>query len=136
MSMLRGVARVVTGSTYLVLGLDVLRDVGARPEVAAKSLAAIRRVVPLPPDDASVVRANAAVQVGAGAMLAVGVLPRLSAVALVGSLVPTTLAGHAFWAVEDPVARKQQQVQFVKNVAMLGGLLYAVAGGPRKARTS
>jgi putative oxidoreductase len=129
MSMLRVAARIVTGSTYLALGLDVLRDAGGRPQIAADTLAAIRRVVPLPADDTLIVRANGAVQATAGAMLAVGVLPRLSALALVGSLVPTTLAGHAFWTIEDKKLRKQQQTQFIKNLAMLGGLLYAVAGG-------
>jgi putative oxidoreductase len=129
MSMLRVAARVITGSAYLAFGLDVLRDAGGRPQVAADTLAAIRHVVPLPADDTLVVRANGAVQATAGALLAVGVLPRLSALALVGSLVPTTLAGHAFWTIEDKTLRKQQQIQFVKNLAMLGGLLYAVAGG-------
>jgi uncharacterized membrane protein YphA (DoxX/SURF4 family) len=134
--MLRVAARVITGSTYLTFGLDVLRDPGGRPQAAADALAAIRRVVPLPADDTLVVRANGAVQAGAGALLAVGVLPRLSALALVGSLVPTSLAGHAFWTFEDPALRKQQQTQFVKNLAMLGGLLYAVGGETRKHETS
>ena len=136
MGMLRVGARVITGSTYLAFGLDVLRDAGGRPQVAANILAAIRRVVPLPADDTLVVRANGAVQAGAGALLAVGVLPRLSALALAGSLVPTTLAGHAFWTFEDPALRKQQQIQFAKNVAMLAGLLYALAGDTRKHETS
>jgi putative oxidoreductase len=96
----------------------------------------MRRVLPLPADDTLVVRANGAVQAGAGALLAVGILPRLSALALVGSLVPTTLGGHAFWTVEDPASRKQQQVQFIKNLAMLGGLVYAVSAGRETRRPS
>ena len=39
---------------------------------------------------------------------------------------PTTLAGHAYWTIEDPAARKQQRIQFHKNMAMIGGLLFAV----------
>jgi putative oxidoreductase len=58
--------------------------------------------------------------------------PRLCAVLLAGSLVPTTLAGHAFWTVEDPAARKSQRVQFLKNMAMIGGLLFAVLDKPAK----
>jgi putative oxidoreductase len=77
-----------------------------------------------------VVRGNAAVQVLGGALLALGVAPRLSALALAGSLIPTTLAGHSYWAVEDPAARKQQRIQFHKNMAMLGGLLFAVLDEP------
>jgi uncharacterized membrane protein YphA (DoxX/SURF4 family) len=132
--MLRFTARVITGTTYLVLGLDVVRDVGGRPELAADMLASVRRVLPLPADDTLVVRANGAVQAGAGALLAAGIQPRLSALALAGSLLPTTLAGHPFWTFEDPAQRKQQQIQFTKNLAMLGGLLYAVAGGPGRGR--
>jgi putative oxidoreductase len=40
-------------------------------------------------------------------------------------MIPTTLAAHRFWTVEDPGLRKQQQVQFHKNMAMIGGLLLA-----------
>jgi uncharacterized membrane protein YphA (DoxX/SURF4 family) len=124
-NVLRIVARVLTGSTYIALGADAARSPGGRVDQAAPVLATVRGVVPLPAEDAVIVKANGAVQVVAGALLAVGVLPRLSAWALVGSLVPTTLAGHAFWKIDDPAVRKQQRVQFLKNTAMLGGLLYA-----------
>ena len=52
-------------------------------------------------------RANAAVQVVAGTTLALGLAPRLSALAPAGSLVPTTLAGHPYWAIDDPAERKR-----------------------------
>jgi putative oxidoreductase len=66
-------------------------------------------------------------QVTAGLTLALGKLPRLSAVVLAGSLVPTTLAGHRFWEEDDPAKRSAQTIQFLKNVSMFGGLLLAVA---------
>lgn len=122
-SLLRPLARLLTGSVYVLLGLDAALAPGGRVAQAGPTLATIRRVVPLPDDDELVVRGNAAVQVAGGALLAVGVIPRLSALALVGSLVPTTLAGHAFWTIEDPIARKLQRVQLTKNVAMIAGLL-------------
>jgi uncharacterized membrane protein YphA (DoxX/SURF4 family) len=87
--------------------------------------------VPLPADDEVVVRGNAAVQVVAGAMLALGRAPRLSALALAASLVPTTLAGHPYWTIEDPDARKLQRIHFHKNMAMIGGLLLAVLDDPQ-----
>lgn len=122
---LRAAARVFTGSTYMLLGLDALRAPGARVQQAAPTLAAMRKIVPLPDDDEMLVRANAGVQVVAGSLLAIGRVPRLSALALACSLVPTTMAGHAYWNVEDPEARKQQRIHFHKNLAMLGGLLFA-----------
>jgi len=93
---------------------------------AGPVLAAIRKWVPLPDDDELLVRANAGVMVGAGTLLALGRFPRLSALALAGSLIPTTLAGHLYWTIEDPATRKIQRIQFHKNLAMLGGLLLAV----------
>jgi len=125
---IRLAARMLMGSTYVVLGADALREPGARPEIAAPTLAAVRKVVPLPADDTVLVQANAAVQVAGGALLALGRFRRLSALALVGSMIPTTLAGHAFWTLDDPAARKAQQVQFHKNMAMIGGLLFAASG--------
>ena len=123
---LRPVARVMTGSTYVLLGLDALREPGGRVDLATPVLAAIRTKVPLPDDDELLVRVNAAVQVAAGAMLAVGVSQRLAALVLAGSLVPTTLAGHAYWTLDDQAARKAQRIQFHKNMAMIGGLLFTV----------
>ena len=127
---LRPAAQFLTGSTYALLGLDALREPGGRVDQAAPVLAAIRKWVPLPEDDELVVRGNAAVMVAGGTLLALGIAPRLSALALAGSLIPTTLAGHSYWAIEDPVARKQQRIQFHKNMAMLGGLLLAVLDQP------
>jgi putative oxidoreductase len=127
---LRPAARVLTGSTYVLLGFDALREPGGRVDQAAPVLASIRKVAPLPEDDELVVRANAAVMVASGTLLALGIAPRLSALALACSLIPTTLAGHSYWAVEDPAVRKQQRIQFHKNMAMLGGLLLAVIDEP------
>jgi putative oxidoreductase len=39
--------------------------------------------------------------------------------------VPTTLAGHSFWEYTDKEERRQQQLQFFKNLSMLGGLIIA-----------
>jgi putative oxidoreductase len=128
---LRGAARLLTGSTYALLGLDALRTPGGRVDLAGPTLATLRTIVPLPADDELIVRGNGGVQAVAGTLLALGIAPRLSALALVGSLVPTTVAGHAFWTVEDPIARKQQRIQFHKNMAMIGGLLFAVVDQPQ-----
>lgn len=126
----RVAARILTGSTYLVLGADAARTPGARVEQAAPTLTAIRTVVPLPGDDELIVRGNGAIQAVAGALIATGTLPRVSALTLAAILLPTTLAGHAFWKVEDPTARKMQRVQFQKNMAMIGGLLFAALDKP------
>ncbi|SEN80924.1 Uncharacterized membrane protein YphA, DoxX/SURF4 family [Actinacidiphila rubida] len=88
---------------------------------------AARRLPYLPQNARELAQVCAAVQVGAGALLALGRLPRLSSLALAASLVPTTLTDHAFWTVEDPEERAVQRVLFLKNVSLTGGLLLAAA---------
>lgn len=83
--------------------------------------------VDLPLEPRQVVQANGLVMAVAGAGLSLGVAPRACAAVLAGALVPTTLAGHAFWEIEDPKARYMQRNAFFANVAALGGLLHVVA---------
>lgn len=81
--------------------------------------------VAVPADPELLTKVNGGVMVGAGILLAIGKLPRLSAAALAATLVPTTLAGHRFWEVDDEQERAVQQMGFMKNVALLGGLALA-----------
>jgi hypothetical protein len=57
-----------------------------------------------------------------------------AALTLAGSLVPTTVAGHGFWTISDPVSRQQQRAHFDKNLAIFGGLLAAAAIRPARRR--
>ena len=86
------------------------------------------------PEPELAVKANGAAMVVGGAMLGLGILPKLGAAILFASMIPTTLAGHAFWKEEDQAARKQQQTQFAKNLGLLGGLLLVIADGGLKRR--
>ncbi len=63
-----------------------------------------------------------------GAMLVIGWKARWAAVALALFTVAATLLFHAYWGVPaDQVLT--QQIQFMKNLAMLGGLLGVFAHG-------
>jgi uncharacterized membrane protein YphA (DoxX/SURF4 family) len=73
----------------------------------------------------TIVRANAVLQIGAAAALATGRMPRLSSTVLAVSLLPTTMAGHAFWREQDPALRNTQRLNFFKGVSIVGGLLIA-----------
>ena len=88
---------------------------GPRVEMAGPLLSMVRKVVPIPVEDELVVRANAVVQVVGGVVLMSGRWQRLAALSIIGSLIPTTAAGHAFWSIEDPLARKIQRTQFEKK---------------------
>ena len=134
MVVLRALARPLLASIFIVQGYDTFRHpekVATRAEPVITPLAERFPAVPAKPEDA--VRLNGAVQVAAGTMLALGRWPRLSALALAATLVPTTLAGHRFWEAEDDATKAQQRIHFLKNTSMLGGLLIAVgdtAGKP------
>jgi putative oxidoreductase len=80
---------------------------------------------PIPTDPKTLVRINAGVHIGAALALATGRAPRLSALVLAASLIPTTAAGHPFWQESDPAMRGNQKTHFFKNVSMMGGLLLA-----------
>jgi uncharacterized membrane protein YphA (DoxX/SURF4 family) len=114
---------------FVYAGLDAFRNPAPKVPKASKVAPQIAETVGLPAETEQLVKLNGAVQVGAGLALAAGVFPRLAAVALAGSLVPTTLAGHPFWEEEDDPARRQQTTQFLKNLAMFGGLLMIIEHG-------
>jgi len=126
MYLLRVVARPMLGAIFVYSGLDSARKPHAKVPQAAPVIERLAERFDLPGDTATWVRVNGAVQVVAGVALSAGRVPRLAALALAGSLVPTTLAGHRFWEEADDAGRARQRIQFLKNVSMLGGLLLAV----------
>ena len=75
------------------------------------------------PQPKQAVELNGASMVIGGALLGMGIVPKMAATILIGSLVPTTIVGHAFWKEENEVGRKNQSTQFFKNLGLLGGLL-------------
>ncbi len=69
------------------------------------------------------------IELGGGLLLALGYKARWAALAIFLFLIPATLIFHAFWAV-DPEQVKMQLIQFQKNLAIMGGMLYVVFNGP------
>lgn len=126
MSISRRVARPLLASMFINGGIDAIRNPDDKVKAAEAVTAPASDIVPfLPRDTATLVKFNGAVQVGAGLLLALGKFRRLAAWALIGSVVPTTYAGHRFWEESDGEARKQQKVHFLKNLGLLGGLILA-----------
>ena len=68
------------------------------------------------------------VEIGASVMLIIGWKARWGAAALFLWMIPVTLLFHNFWAV--PAEQYQiQSIMFMKNLAMMGGMLYVMAFG-------
>jgi uncharacterized membrane protein YphA (DoxX/SURF4 family) len=123
MALVRRLGQLCLGAVFVGAAADVLRDPRPRAEKAARLGLAPK----LGTDDLTLVRANAAAMVAGGLAVATDTFARTAALGLAASLVPTTLAGHAFWEADDPVQRKNQQVHFLKNVGLAGGCLVLAA---------
>ena len=69
-----------------------------------------------------------ALEIGGALLLLVGLHARLGALLLILFLIPTSLVMHGFWSLEGN-ARIAEMLQFLKNMAILGGLLLVGAYG-------
>jgi putative oxidoreductase len=58
-----------------------------------------------------------------GLSIALGYKTRWGAGLIVLFLIPVTLMMHRFWGLSDPMMAEIQQVNFMKNVGLLGGAL-------------
>lgn len=117
-SILRALARPLIAAIFVSGGLDAARNPGGRTRAAAS--------IGVPQPELAV-RANGAVMALAGLAFGIGIFPEWAAGVLAASLIPTTIAGHPFWKEADPQKRAGQRIHFLKNVAMIGGLLLAAA---------
>ncbi len=128
---MRRIARPLLAAAFVSGGIESLRNPKPRIQAAEplvdKAVDQVKDKLPdqIPTDAESLVKIDAAVKIGAGLALALGKFPRLAALLLAGTIVPTTAAAHRFWECEDPQERAAQQVHFFKNLGLLGGLMLA-----------
>ncbi|WP_329192481.1 MULTISPECIES: DoxX family membrane protein [unclassified Streptomyces] len=128
MAVLRKLARPLLAAPFVTGGLRTLRRPEAVAELAQPVVRAVGKRIPaFAGDPMKLVRVNSAVQAGAGLLFATGRAPRLAALTLAATLVPTTLIDHAFWTVEDPEERARRRAHFMTDLSALGGLLIAAA---------
>ncbi len=114
MSLIKTLGHALLAGIFIINGYAAFEEPGKRVTMVDRAgIPAPRQAVIL----------NAGAMVVGGIALAVGFLPKLAALVLIGSLVPTTLVGHAYWQEENPQTRAAQQGQFLKNLAMIGGLV-------------
>jgi uncharacterized membrane protein YphA (DoxX/SURF4 family) len=144
MTLLRGVARTLLASYFVVSGVKALRDpealVPVAEPIADKFVPLVKEYAPaqvasvIPEDAKTLVRVNAAAQVVGGLALATGKGRRIGSLLLAGSLLPSTIAKHPFWSRTDPDQKAMDKNQFLKNISLLGGVL--IAAGDTEGRPS
>lgn len=114
MSMIRSLAHTCLSGIFISGGWHAFQNPGGRVnKVADVGI----------PEPQQAVELNGAAMVVGGTMLGLGIAPKLGALILLGTIVPTTVVGHAFWKEESDMGRMNQQTQFYKNLGLLGGLL-------------
>jgi len=116
------VARILMAAIFLTSGIAKLVDpAGAQGYM---------NMAGIPHADVLVYVAGTAEVLG-GLALLFGFLTRIGALGLFVFLIPTTLFFHHFWNMSGAEA-KTQMVNFMKNLAIMGGLLaiYAWGAGP------
>jgi putative oxidoreductase len=79
------------------------------------------------PKPSLAVKATGAAMLIGGASILLGIKPKLGAMALIGFLAGVSPIMHDFWKAEDPQQRMNDEINFFKNMALVGGAV-ALAG--------
>ena len=118
MSMIRSAGHILLASIFVARGADSFLKPGGRVAMVANA------GIPAPEQ---AVALNGAAMVVGGTALALGFAPKLAAIILLGTMIPTTLVGHAFWKEEEQAKFQNQLTQFYKNLGLIGGILLVIA---------
>ncbi len=112
-------ARVLLGAIFVQSGFGKLMALGgfiAGLESQGVPMAAVMGTI------------GALVEAFGGLAVVLGAWTRLAALLVAAFTVAATLIAHRYWDAA-PEAMKMQQIQFMKNVAIIGGFLALVAAG-------
>lgn len=113
------VGRGLLSVIFLLSGLGKIADwSGTAGYMAAKHMPAVPFFL----------AAAIVVELAAGLSVLAGYKARLGALVLFAYLIPVTLIFHNFWAFEG-MEQKMQMINFLKNAAIMGGLLMVAANG-------
>jgi len=112
------IGRVILGGYYLFNAFNHFTRLGMLSGYAASKRVPAPRVLTLV--------AGVLLLLG-GLSILLGVYPVAGVVALAIFFIPVTFWMHDFWAVQDPMQKMTQMVNFTKNLALLGAALMLLA---------
>ena len=116
------IGRILIGAIFLVSGIAKLTDTAGT--------AGYMMEAGIPYAHQLAIIAGVAEILGALSII-FGFLTRLGALGLILFMLPTTFLFHAFWTFDGP-EMKTQMVNFMKNLAIIGGLALLFAFGPSR----
>lgn len=62
-------------------------------------------------------------------LLLLGVVPRITAILTGGFILVATLTAHRFWEIAEAGPAMMQQIQFLKNLGLVGGTMFYFVSG-------
>jgi putative oxidoreductase len=123
-SLIRELGRLCLSAVFIHNGFQAVKDPSYPATRAEQELDV--------PEPETAARANGTAMVLAGGAIALNIWPRIAALVLALSLIPTTLAGHPFWKESDPQKRNQQKLHFEKNLGLFGAMVLLVTSRSRR----
>lgn len=108
------IGRLLFGGYFLYNGINHFRNTQMLAQYAAA------KGVPKPE---AAVRATGATMLIGGASVLLGVKPKIGAAALIGFLAGVSPIMHDFWKAADPQQRMNDEINFFKNLALVGGAI-------------
>jgi len=115
------VGRILLAFMFILSGFGKITGyAGTAGYMAAKGLPMVGVLLPL----------VILTELGGGLALAAGFKARWAALALAGFSLLAAIVFHDFWNVTDAQQHLFQQINFMKNVSIAGGMLMVFAFGP------
>ena len=133
MSLVRFLARPMLASSFVIAGLDKLKNVDDTATQLSPLLRRASEALPFPTDEKSLARIIGGAQVGAGALLALGKCSRFSASLLAGISVLNTFVEWRSSDISTKEGRLARRARLLKNISLTGGVFLAAvdtAGKP------
>jgi putative oxidoreductase len=113
------VGRILFGGFFIMSGLNHFQNVGMMSGYAGS------KNVPFP---RLAVIGSGVMLVAGGASVLLGIVPVVGLIVLVLFLLSTLATMHDFWNVKEPQQHATEQVNFLKNVALIGASLALMYG--------
>jgi putative oxidoreductase len=111
--------RILLAALFLISGIGKIGGfAGTAGYMASKGLPMVNVLVAI----------SIVVEIGAALMIIAGFKARLGATALLLWMIPVTFIFHNFWALPDG-QQMIEQINFMKNLGLMGGMLYIMAFG-------
>lgn len=117
------VGRFLLGLYFILPGIQKISDFEKMSEyMQAHDIPVISFLLPL----------TIFIQLSAGTALVIGYRGKIAAFLLAGLTFVISIYMHNFWAMEEGVARMHEMQNFIKNMAIMAGLLFVTALGTGK----